>query len=158
MGGITHLPKRFVLIAWLIGLCMMVNVLSRDSVAQELRPARLYFIRHSTFVGIINSPDVSVDGRLIGSIATGSYLVVERPPGRHTISLSHWADFGRQFVADVEVSPGSSSYFEIAIAIRGSGGIALPSLAGEVGKPMRAWIDTGPTDSTSWMRQRVLKV
>ena len=77
MGGITHLPKRFVLIAWLIGLCMMVNVLSPDSVAQELRPARLYFIRQSTFVGIINSPDVSVDGRLIGSIATGSHLVVD---------------------------------------------------------------------------------
>src|SRR5262249_25760837 len=106
------------------------------------RPARLYFIRHSTLVGIINSPEIKIDGRSVGSISTGSYIIVERPPGRHTIIVSHWADFG-QFVADVHVNRGAWPYYESAQTIRGGGGVLLPSLAGEVGRPMKARVDSG---------------
>jgi hypothetical protein len=111
-------------------------------IAQDSRPARLYFIRHSTLVGIVNSPEIIIDGRSVGSISTGSYILVERPPGRHTIIVSHWADFG-QFVADVHVNGGETHYYEIAIATRGGGGVLLPSLAGEVGRPMKARVDSG---------------
>jgi hypothetical protein len=116
--------------------------LTASLIAQDNRPARLYFVRHSTLVGIINSPEIKIDGRSVGSISTGSYIFVERPPGRHTIVVSHWADFG-QFVADVHVNGGESYYYEIAIATRGGGGVLLPSLAGEVGRPMKARVDSG---------------
>ena len=43
----------------------------------------------------------------------------------------------------MHVNGGESHYFEIAIATRGGGGVLLPSLAGEVGKPMRARVDSG---------------
>src|SRR5436190_22073491 len=96
-------------------------------VAQDSSPARLYFIRHSTFVGIINSPEIKINGRSVGSIATGTYILAERPAGRHTITVSRWADFG-QFVADVHFNAGEPHYYEIAIANRGGGGVLLPSL------------------------------
>jgi hypothetical protein len=121
---------------WLVGFP------TSNIFAQDNRLARLYFVRHSTFVGIINSPEIKIDGRSVGSISTGSYILVERLPGRHTITVSHWADFG-QFVADVHLNSGESYYYEIAIATRGGGGVLLPSLAGEVGNPMKARADSG---------------
>jgi hypothetical protein len=134
--------KSVVLATLAVCALFLAGFPTTSPVAQDSRPARLYFIRHSTFVGIINSPEIKIDGRSVGSISTGSYILVERPPGRHTIIVSHWADFG-QFVADVHVNGGESYYYEIAIATRGGGGVLLSSLAGEVGRPMKARVDSG---------------
>src|SRR3954464_4892684 len=49
--------------------------------------ARIHFIRHEAFLSAIGKPDVRVDDKLVGSLAVGSYFVVDRPPGPHRIAL-----------------------------------------------------------------------
>jgi hypothetical protein len=116
-------------------------VVAQDK-ATDSRPARLFFLRHGTVVGIAVWPEIKIDGKSIGSLSPGSYLVVQRPAGRHTIAVSHWGDFGR-FEVDVQVAAGASYYYELGMTLRGGGGVLLPSLAGEVGTPMRGRVDSG---------------
>ena len=113
-----------------------------QSKAPDSGSARLFFLRHSTVVGIAVWPDIKVDGRSVGSLSPGSYIVAQRPAGRHTITISHWGDFGR-YEADVQVAAGASYYYELGLNLRGGGGVLLPSLAGEVGTPMRGRVNSG---------------
>jgi hypothetical protein len=127
-------------------LSFVVLFSAAASVAQDKgtdgRPARLYFLRHMTFVGVVGAgPEVKINGVSLGSLSVGSYVLAQRPAGRYTITVSHWAEFGR-FEVDVNVAPATSYYYEIGITARG-GGVLLPSLAGEVGAPMRGRVDTG---------------
>jgi hypothetical protein len=127
-------------------LSFVVMFFATTSIAQDKamdgRPARLYFLRHTTLVGVVGpGPEIKINGVSLGSVWVGSYVVAQRPAGRYRITVSHWAEFGR-FEVDVNVAPATSYYYEIGITARG-GGVLLPSLAGEVGAPMRGRVDTG---------------
>jgi hypothetical protein len=65
----------------------------------------------------IGTADIKVDGKLVGSLATGSYLVVDRLPGPHKITVYGLID-PSGFEADINVEPGKSYYFELGPILR----------------------------------------
>jgi hypothetical protein len=50
--------------------------------------ASIIFYRHSAFYGSALKPSVYVDGREVGRLASGKYLVVQTTVGLHTLSSS----------------------------------------------------------------------
>ena len=80
--------------------------------AREAKSARLYFIRPSTFVGVALSPDIKINGKPIGNVAVGSYIYVDRPPGKYQILLDHEFEPG-SFTYEVTLKPGEDHYLQI---------------------------------------------
>ena len=66
--------------------------------------AKLYFLREDGSYGFGAAPRVKIDGQLIGSLSNGSYVVVERPAGKHTLRLRTAAGASRTL--EVELEPG----------------------------------------------------
>jgi hypothetical protein len=110
--------------------CASTVAVESQSKPQDRRQARLYFLRESTVVAVIAAPTIRINGEEVGSLSTGSFFFVDRPAGRYEILVEQPLAPGR-FVADVTVAPGGIYYFEVGPnPLRG---VALPSLAGNVG-------------------------
>jgi len=73
--------------------------------------ATIYFLRPD---GLITpgSPDIKVDGTVVGKLPAGTYFVVRRPPGHHTIEVQdRFLDSGWQ--SEVEWASGQTYFIEI---------------------------------------------
>jgi hypothetical protein len=97
--------------------------------------ATIYFLRPS---GIINpwSPDIKLDGRIVGELSAGNYFVISCPRGRHTIEVRGIADGG--YESELQVEAGKSYFIEIGPKPSGALGDQLLTqmLAGNTGQLM----------------------
>ena len=110
-----------------------------ESQAKErtTRPARLYFLREKGLMDGLR-PDVQVDGKSIGAVGNGAYLVIDRPPGLHQLAVGN--TLAVIFETEVQVEAGQSYFFNIAPR---ASGVPLQDLAGFAlvggkGQPMQA--------------------
>jgi hypothetical protein len=105
--------------------------------AQNQRSARLYFLRQDGFFSMGSAARIRVNGKAIGSITNGSYIVVDRPAGSYTLSVDPGIDFG-SFEVDVQVSEGASYYYEVGPRhYAPAQDLALRLAAKNVGQPMQ---------------------
>lgn len=79
--------------------------------------ARIFFIRHSSFLSRLGKPDTKIDDELVGSLAEGSYFVVDRPPGRHRVNVSAWLD-PTDWQTSMDLQPGAYYYLELGPIVR----------------------------------------
>jgi hypothetical protein len=101
----------------LLTACMQATALEPQNRAPDARQARIHFIRHDILLKQLGSADIKIDGKLVGSLVTGSHLVVDRPPGPHTITVYGSID-GTGFSSEVNVQPGMSYYYELGPIVR----------------------------------------
>jgi len=80
--------------------------------APDTGKARLYFIRESSLMYIAGTPAVQINGQEVGRPGSGSYFVVERPPGRYDIVLDTTLVPGR-FAANINVKAPGTYYFKV---------------------------------------------
>ena len=103
------------------------------------RSARLFFLREKGLLGGMHpTTEVKVDGTPVGTIGNGAFIVVERPPGLHLLSVGN--SFSMDFETEVQVEAGQSYYFNIAPHASGSPlqDLAVFALIGGKGHPMQA--------------------
>jgi hypothetical protein len=97
--------------------CASSTVLEPQDQPLDTRQARLYFIRQPMLTGQIGAVDIKIDGKLIGSLGTANYMVADRPPGTHKITVYGLID-PTGFESDVQMEPGISYYFELGPIVR----------------------------------------
>jgi hypothetical protein len=127
-----------------VASCTATSVaIEPQSKSRDPRYARLFFLREEGFVGFagrgpISALRVTVDKKEIGSIVAGSYIFVDRPPGRHALGI---IIIGSEttFETEVQVAAGENYYFEIGFK---HGGLRIDDIRreayGSVGTPMPA--------------------
>ncbi|MEH2511631.1 hypothetical protein V1291_002985 [Nitrobacteraceae bacterium AZCC 1564] len=120
-GSIAASITNFVLL-----LCVAVLLTACNATSVVLEPqnrqlnagmARIFFIRHSSFLSGLGKPDIKVDDKLVGSLAVGSYFVVDRPPGPHRIAV-HGALDSTGWQTSLDLLPGTSYYLELGPVVR----------------------------------------
>lgn len=85
--------------------------------APDARQGRIHFIRHSSVLSRLGAPDIKVDSKLVGELAVGTYIAMDRPAGPHTITVVGAMDsVGCE--AEIRVQPGMSYYFEMGPIVR----------------------------------------
>ena len=68
-------------------------------------------------------PDIAIDGKEVGKIATGTFFHVELPVGMHQVGIfadEHLAGFGNQGATDpvtIEVLSGATSYVQVGVLV-----------------------------------------
>lgn len=92
--------------------CATTTALEPQTIARDPKSARLHFIRPSTIVGVAVSPDIKINGKLIGNVAVGSHIFADRAPGKYQILLDHEFEPG-SFTHDVTLQAGEDRYFQI---------------------------------------------
>src|SRR4029077_7736221 len=83
-------PRTLVIsIGWWL-LCLVAPA-AAEAPATTAKPApkapgqaTIYFLRPKGIIGV-GAPEVLVDGRKVGELSAGTYFVVSRAPGHHTI-------------------------------------------------------------------------
>ena len=102
---------------------------------RDSRLARLYFLREKGLVG--TEVGIKVDGKQVGSVATGFYFFSEKPPGRYRIACVN--PISMDYESEMEIEAGKTYYFGI-----GTPQVAAPgqnllnqALAGSSGQQMR---------------------
>ena len=102
---------------------------------RDSRLARLYFLREKGLVG--TEVGIRVDGKQVGSVATGFYFFSEKPPGRYRIACVN--PISMDYESEMEIEAGKTYYFGI-----GTPQVAAPgqnllnqALAGSSGQQMR---------------------
>lgn len=100
----------------LLGACAQTTALEPQNQALDARHGRIYFIRNPVFVGKLGSADIKIDGKLVGALAAGTYIVADRPLGPHKISVYGAIDsVGTE--SDINIQPGISYYFELGPSV-----------------------------------------
>lgn len=92
--------------------CASTNVLEPQNNARDAKHARIHFVRPKAIVGMGLSPDIKVNGQLIGNLAVGSAFFVDRPAGQYRLTLDHEFEPG-VFNRDVTLAAGQSYYFQV---------------------------------------------
>ena len=72
--------------------------------------ANIYLVRSAGFVGGAINFQVHLDGKLLGTIAAGTFHVATVAPGGHTVGVVSSENSGQQFVL---TEPGKSYFFQI---------------------------------------------
>ncbi|MDI1337972.1 MAG: PEGA domain-containing protein [Lacunisphaera sp.] len=94
-----------------------VEVPLAKSVAQV---GTLVLYRESHFTGGGSSPDIKIDGQLVGELGNGTWFAIELPIGEHEIGLKSWgiSEVGSQ----VQVQTGKTAYIAVAPMTSGFSG------------------------------------
>jgi len=99
---------RLAVVAGLMLLAAAISPLQAQSRGTNPRMARLHIMWPS--IGSPWTMDVSVDGKKVGTLRTNTYVHVDRPPGKHKLTM-HGVG-GWTYDADINVGPGAH-YYEI---------------------------------------------
>lgn len=112
--------------AFLAGCFQATTALEPQLTALPARQARIYVLRPNAWAGKANQFKITVNGKEVGGVANNSYLSIDRPPGKYTIKVNTFLDFGG-IEHELEVTAGRSYY--LAVNVRSStfmaGGIVL---------------------------------
>ncbi len=136
--------KRIVSIGWcLIALIVAAGTSAAQATASAPKPtaaksgaATIYFFRTRGLVPSVTF-DINVDGHKVGALAPGTYFVVKRPPGRHTLEFPAGVLRGA-WQSDVEVAAGRTYYVAIGPTLTGAVGVDFLAivLAGRHGQEL----------------------
>lgn len=142
--------KRFKLVA--LAICVAVQMSGRvttggstvsesQSKPRDPRLARMYFLRESGLAAIYGAAaaaEIKIDGKSVGSVVSGTYLFVDRPPG--TYKLSSGTPLSMAYETEARVDAGQTYYFGIGVPqVAHPGQNAVnQALAGSGGQQMRA--------------------
>jgi hypothetical protein len=106
-----------------------------QSKPRDTRLARLYFLREKGLVG--TEVGIKIDGKPVGSVATGLYFFSDRPPGRYRIVCVN--PISMDYETEIEIEAGKTYYFGV-----GTPQVAAPgqnllnqAVAGSSGQQMR---------------------
>jgi hypothetical protein len=115
--------------------CMLLLITAGSAGANDapaktsagLGNATIYFLLPNSFGGAIwgklaVSPDIKVDDRKIGSLVTGSYLVVNRPTGHHVFEIDVDRFLSGPWVSEVNLTAAQAYFFEIGARPSGAPG------------------------------------
>lgn len=100
---------RLAMVAGLMLLAAAVSPLQAQSRGTNPRMARL----HVMWPSMIDTPwtlKISVDGKQVGTLRTNTWFHVDRPPGKHKITMQ--GGLGWTYDAEINVSAGAH-YYEI---------------------------------------------
>lgn len=124
------------LVAVLLTACNATSVVVEPQGRQlSAGMARIYFIRHEAVLSAIGKPDVRVDDKLVGSLAVGSYFVVDRAPGPHRIAIYGAMD-STGWQTSLDPLPGTSYYLEMGpVVLRNIDGFRVAEM-GITGQPL----------------------
>jgi subtilase family serine protease len=94
-----------------------------DSDAKKFEPqsdkANIYINRIGQWFGYGFAFETSLDGRIVGSLAPKTYIMLSVSPGEHTIALSNVGNVTQQ---TVKVEPGKNYFFEASCIFGASNG------------------------------------
>jgi hypothetical protein len=111
------------------------TALDSQNQVSDARQGRIYFIRHASVLSRLGAPDIRIDGKLVGELAVATYIVADRPPGPHTITVVGAMDsVGCE--AEIRVQPGMSYYFEMGPIVRTNMDTFNISSMGVTGRPV----------------------
>jgi hypothetical protein len=120
----------------LLGGCASYSVVEPQNRAQDPRLARIYFIRQPTILSRLGTADIKVDGKQLGSLSQGTYIVADRSPGTHTIAVFGGGLSSGWFETDIEVQAGVSYYFELGQIVRINADLMKLDSMGVTGRPL----------------------
>jgi hypothetical protein len=118
----------------LLAACASTTAFEPQNQSLDARQARLHFIRQPTILSGLGSANIKVDGKPIGSLASGNYIVADRSAGTHTISVID--DFSTGFDAEIQVEPGASYYYELGPIVQKNIDLFKRDSMGITGRPM----------------------
>jgi hypothetical protein len=112
---------------FLLALCFVS--LSVESASTQTKPdttpklqshpsgqVTIYIFRPNSIVSAIwgraSSPDIKVNGHKVGELVAGTYLVINRPAGRHILEIN--SSLAGPWQSEVIFAAGQTYYFEIA--------------------------------------------
>jgi len=109
------------------------STLESQSKAQSSSQARIYFLRETNPFGILNTPNIKINGQKVGELAAGSFFFIDRDPGTYALTVETIAP-GR-FSAQITLRPRAVYYVEVAPR---PAGVALTMAAGLAGQLLDA--------------------
>ena len=88
--------------------------------------------------GTAATAEIRVNGKSVGTVANGTYIFVDRPPGRYTLSVEN--KISVPFETEVEVESGQAYYFNLGPQRSGAPGTDLltQAISGGAGEAMTA--------------------
>jgi hypothetical protein len=133
----------FICATWLLAACGQTTAFEPQNRSVDARHARIYFIRQPTVLSGLGLPDIKINGKLVGSLAAGSYIVADRPPGPYTISIYAGLDEAGSH-ADIQVEPGMSYYFELGRVVKMNIDLLTLQSMGVTGRPLPGRYNNSP--------------
>jgi len=116
-----------------------VNVNSIEAVSPN--QARIFVLRKSSFYGIADVPDVTLNGTKIPDLLNGAAIQIEASPGRHVLNVSGWGRPGSSSLS-FTLDSGQTAYVLVA---PNTGYISSAAVGGMIGATMAASGDnSGP--------------
>lgn len=92
----------------------------------------IYVMRKTKSYGFAYCPPVSLDGKEVGCLKNGGYLVLKVPPGSHELRFEKRAlEVGKERFVSFEANGAESLFFEWSISFNGVW--AVGSIAGVTG-------------------------
>jgi hypothetical protein len=137
MGQLHRVVIAFC-VALQLAACAGTSVIESQSRQRDARSARLYFLRERALLGAATpAAEVKIDGTTVGSVASGSYFFVDRPPGLHKLSVQ--SGISLAFETEAQVEAGRDYYFGIGVPKTGMPGqdLANQAVSGASGQQMR---------------------
>jgi Protein of unknown function (DUF2846) len=123
-------------LAMLLAGCASYSAVEPQNHTRGANQARLYFVRQPTVLSRLGTADIKVDDKPIGSLSQGTYLVADRSPGRHTISVFGGGVTSGWFETDIQVLAGVSYYLEIGPIVRINADLLKLESMGVTGRPL----------------------
>jgi len=109
---------RFVVVCCLaveLTACASTSAVESQTRQRDGRLARLYFLREKGLIGAMGGTgagaEIKVDGKSVGTVANGSYIFVDRPPGRYALSVENKVSMA--FETEIQAESGQNYYFNI---------------------------------------------
>jgi hypothetical protein len=141
--GQLHRIIATVCVAFQVASCAGPAALETQSSQKDTRQARIYFLREKGILGAMGgtaaAAEIKVDGKVVGSVTSGSYFFVDRPPGVHKLSVKTALAF-MAYETDVQVDAGKEYFFNVGVPRSGAPGTDLlnQSFSGGKGQQMPA--------------------
>jgi hypothetical protein len=119
-----------------IGLCLLLAMAASVAAQTPQGNATFYFMRSDGLINI-GAPDIKIDGQIVGELSGGTYFVVSRRAGPHTIEVQPGGLAGG-FTSELSAVPGQTYFIAISPnAIGGPGAQLMADLIhGRAGTPM----------------------
>jgi hypothetical protein len=134
------LTKQTAFIHWCFWLCLALDIcgpaLSASAASPSHGSATIYFFRPTGVLPGSFSPNIKIDGRVVGELRVGQYFSVSIRAGHHAIEVRGGLDLG--YESDLQVESGRTYY--IGVGPKPAYGLVYqaltPALAGNTGTQM----------------------